>query len=161
MQNEIRCYGNPKVANGLVGVMTAGFSLMFLAGILVGNYSVVLSLGGAVYPALFLLWFASRRGTFIAVDLQLETLQASNFFIRTRKIPIDSITRIGTRGIFVGAATLIEVTYNTTDGREKTLGYGTTNFLNHHGLRRVFDAIVAINPRLHIPSELGDKLSKE
>src|SRR5215471_13504580 len=122
MDKEIRCYGNSKVVNGLVGLMVAGFSLMLVAGILVGNYYVVLLLGSTIYPALFLLWLASRRGNFIAVDPHLKTLRASNFFIKTRRIPISSITRIGTRGIFVGAATLIEVTYRKPNGREKTLG---------------------------------------
>jgi hypothetical protein len=160
MNKEIRCYGNHRVANGLVGLMAGGFSLMILGGLLVGNYFVALLFGSIVYPALFLLWYALRRGSFIAVDLDLKTLQASNFFIRTRGIPISSITRIDTRGIFAGAATLIEVTYRRPNGPEKTVGYGTTNFLNHADLRKLLDAIVDINSHLRIPSELRDRITR-
>src|ERR1700724_1913690 len=76
---------------------------------------------------LALLWVASLNGTFIAVDLHDKTLRASNFFIPTRRMPIESITHIGTRGMFVGAATEIEVTYGRPDGSQKTIGYGTKN----------------------------------
>jgi hypothetical protein len=30
MNKEIRCYGNPRVANGLVGLMAIGFSLWWI-----------------------------------------------------------------------------------------------------------------------------------
>jgi hypothetical protein len=161
MNKEIRCYGNNRVANGLIGIMVGGFSVMLLAGVVVGNYYVSVVLGVCIYPLLWLLWYASRRGTFIVVDLGRRTLQGSNCFIRTRRIPIKAITRIGTRGMFAGAATEIEIIYREPNGREKTVGYGTTNFLDHQDLQKLLDAIVAINPLLHIPSELRNKLSQE
>jgi hypothetical protein len=84
------------------------------------------------------------------------TTAASNFFIRTRPILIDSITHIGTRGMFVGAATEIEITYRQLDGTKKIVGYGTKNFLDPKDLKRVFDALITINPSLRVPIELVD-----
>ena len=151
---EIRCYGRPRVANGLVLVIAAGLSLMVAAGMLEGNYTSALTVAAIGYSAISLVWIASRHGTFIAVDPDAKTLRASNFFMRTRPIPIDSITRIGTRGMFVGAVTEIEITYRESDGRRKTVGYGTKNFLDRKDLKRVFDALVTINPSLRVPNEL-------
>ncbi len=70
------------------------------------------------------------------------------------------ITHIGTRGMFVGAATEIEITYRKPDGRKHTVGYGTSNFLNPKDLRRVLDALVDINPSLRLPPELVEKLPR-
>jgi hypothetical protein len=157
---EIRCYGKPRVANGLVLVIAAGLSLMVGSGLLEGNYTAALAVAAIGYFAVSLVWIGSRHGTFIAVDPDTKTLRASNFFIRTRPIPIDSITRIGTRGMFVGAVTEIEITYRESDGRRKTVGYGTKSFLDRKDLKRVFDALVAINPSLRVPNELaGDHSS--
>jgi hypothetical protein len=60
--------------------------------------------------------------------------------------------------MFAGAATEVEITYRKPNGREKTVGYGTTTFLNPKELRRVLDALVKINPSVHIPHELVEKL---
>ncbi len=158
---EIRCYGNPKVANGLMLVITAGLSLMVISGIALENYASALTVGAIGYSAISLVWIGSRRGTFIAVDPERKTLEASNFFIPTKTIPIGSITHIGTRGMFVGAATEIEITYRKPDGIKKTIGYGTTNFLNLKDLKRVFDALLEINPSLRLPHELVEKLSRQ
>jgi hypothetical protein len=154
MHKEIKCYGKAKVANGLIGVMAGEFTIMFLSGLLVGSYYTVLSLAIFVYPALWLLWFASRRGTFIVVNQTQKTLQASNFFITTSAIPIESITHIGTRGMFVGAASEIEITYRRSNGRDETVGFGATTFLNHADSGKILGAIVALNPQLGIPAEL-------
>jgi hypothetical protein len=107
-----------------------------------------------------LVWIASRYGTFIAVDPERKTLRASNFFIPAKPILVGSITDIGTRGMFAGAATEIEITYRKSDGRKHTVGYGTTNFLNHKDLRRVLDALSDINPSLRLPRELVQKLPR-
>jgi hypothetical protein len=157
---EIRCYGNPKVANGLMLVITAGLSLMIISGIALENYASALTVGAIGYSAISLAWIASRRGTFIAVDPESKTLQASNFFIPTKTIHIGSITHIGTRGMFVGAATEIEITYRKPDGRKHSVGYGTTNFLNPKDLRKVLDALIEINPSLRLPPELLEKLPR-
>ncbi len=151
---EIRCYGSPKVANGFVFVIAAGLFLMVISGIIEGNYVSALTVAAIGYTAVSLIWIASRHGTFIAVDPDTKILRASNFFIRTKQIPIVSITHIGTRGMFVGAATEIEITYRKPNGLQKTVGYGTKNFLNPKDLKRVLDALAEINPRLHVPKEL-------
>lgn len=158
---EIRCYGAPKIANGLILVVAAGLSLMVLAGVLEGNYAPAATIGAIGYSAIFLVWIASRHGTFIAVDPESQTLRASNFFIPTKSIPVGSISNIGTRGMFAGAATEIEITYRKADGRKDTVGYGTINFLNHKDLRRVLDALLDINPNLRLPHELVEKLSHQ
>jgi hypothetical protein len=151
---EIRCYGRPHVANGLVLVIAIGLLLMVVAGVLDGNYFGTLTVAVTGYFVLGVVWLASRRGTFIAVDPNTKTLRASNFFFRTKPIPIDSITHIGTRGMFVGAATEIEITYRKQNGQQKTVGYGTKTFFNHKDLRKLLDAIVSMNAALSVPAEL-------
>jgi hypothetical protein len=136
--------------------MVIGFSFMLLAGILVGNFTRVLSLAAFVYPAIWLLWTASRRGTFIVINLNKKTLQGSNFFIKTTPIPIETITHIGTRGMFGGAATEVEITYTTPNGQKMTIGYGARNVLNPPELQKILKALVTINPALQIPSELQE-----
>jgi hypothetical protein len=160
-EHEIRCYGNQRVANGLVAVMAIYPLVFILVSLSNGRFLSVWWLPLLMFIGLGLIWVASRRGTFIVVDLNRKTLHASNFFIRTRSIPIESITHIGTRGMFVGAATEIEITYRKPDGRKKTIGYGTTNFLNPKDLKRVFDALLEINPSLRLPHELVEKLSRQ
>jgi len=127
---------------------------MIIAGVIAGKYVPALVVATIGYSAVGLLWVASRYGTFIAVDPDSKTLRAANFFIPTKSIPIASITHIGTRGMFVGAVTEIEITYREPDGRRKTVGYGTKNFLDRKDLKGVFDALVTINPNLHVPNEL-------
>lgn len=61
--------------------------------------------------------------------------------------------------MFVGATTEIEITYRLPSGRQHTVGYGTTNFLNPTDLQKVLDALVDINPSLRLPHELVEKLS--
>lgn len=152
--NEIRCYGNPKIINGFIGVMAAYPVAMIVVSIFNGRLVKVWPLIALISLALWLWWIASRKGTFIVVDRNRKTLQASNFFIRTRRVPIEAITRIGTRGMFVGAATEIEITYRKPNGRERTLGYGTMTFLNPADLHTILDALIAINSTLRLPPEL-------
>ena len=148
------------MANGLIAVI-AIYPLVFIfVSLSNGRFLSVWWLPLLMFIGLGLIWVASRRGTFIVVDLNRKTLHASNFFIRTRSIPIESITHIGTRGMFVGAATEIEITYRKPDGRKHTVGYGTTNFLNLKDLRTVLDTLVEINPSLRLPHELVEKLSR-
>jgi hypothetical protein len=56
--------------------------------------------------------------------------------------------------MFAGAAAEIEITYRQSDGRKKTVGYGTKNFLDPKDLKRVLDALVTINRGLRVPNEL-------
>jgi hypothetical protein len=158
---EIRCYGSPRVANGLILVMSLYPFIYTLVSIVNGRFLVVWWFPLTFAAGLLLVWMASRHGTFIAVDPERKTLRASNFFIPTKRIPIGSITSIGTRGMFAGAATEIEITYRKSGGRKHTVGYGTTSFLNHKDLRRVLDALLDINPSLRLPHELVEKLSRQ
>jgi hypothetical protein len=157
-RGEIRCYGNPRVINGFAGVMAIYPVVAIFVSVLNGRVFLVSWLPFVFLIGIFQLWYASLHGTFIGVDLDSELLIASNWFIRTKPVPIGSITRLGTRGMFAGAATEVEITYRKPSGREKTVGYGTTTFLNPKELRRVLDALVKINPSVHIPHELVEKL---
>jgi hypothetical protein len=152
--NEIRCYGNPKVVNGFFGIMAAYPLTMLLISLANARFVRVLPIIVLISLAISVWWVASRKGFFILVNPKSRTLQAVNFFIRTREIPIASITYIGTRGMFMGAATGIEVTYRKSDGMEKTVGYGTKNFLNPPDLQRVLETLVTINPSLELSAEL-------
>jgi hypothetical protein len=103
--------------------------------------------------ALWFLWIASRRGTFIAVDPQRAVLRASEFFLKPREIPIARITHIGISGMF-GLWTAMDVTHQKPDGSKKTVGCGAKETLEKVQFQKVLDAIVAINPNLQIPPEL-------
>ena len=70
------------------------------------------------------------------------------------EIHISSITHIGTRGMFLGAATGIQVTYVKSNGQKKTLGYSTKDYLDPKRLHDILDVLVVINPKLNIPREL-------
>lgn len=72
---EIKCYGNQRVANGLVTVIAVGLLLMFISGLIVGNYAAALLVGSIGYSSLALVWIASRHGTFIAIDTETKTLR--------------------------------------------------------------------------------------
>jgi hypothetical protein len=119
-----------------------------------GRFFKVFWLPALVFFFIWLFWYTSRRGTYIQVNTARKTLSASNFFIKTKEIPIGSITHIGTRGMYVGAATLIQITYEKPSGRTQTLGYSRTNYLDHTNLKKILEALVSINPKLTIPSEL-------
>ena len=157
-RGEIRCYGNPRVVNGFAGVMALYPVIAIFVSVVNGRFLLVWWLPLVFLIGIFLFWYASLRGTFIGVDLDRELLIASNWFIRTKPVPIGSITRLGTRGMFAGAATEIEITYRKPNGREKTVGYGTTAFLNPKELRRVVAALLRINSSLRLPNELASEL---
>jgi hypothetical protein len=158
---QIKCYGSSKVVNGWFGIMAAYPAVMLVITVANGRFFQVWPALLFAAFALWLWWHASRRGTYIAVDQRTRRIFGSNLFIRSRDIPIDAITGISTRQIFAGLATETEVTYRKSNGRQKTVGYGTTNFLDHVCLRRILDAIVAMNPKLRIPPELISHLEKE
>ena len=151
---QIRCYGNPRALKGLVLIMLPYPIILTIVAITNGRFLQVFWLPALVFFLIWLFWCTSRWGTYIEVNTARTTLSASNFFIKTREIPIVSITRISTRGMYVGAATLIQITYEEPNGRTQTLGYSTTNYLNHANLKKILEALVSINPKLTIPLEL-------
>ena len=151
---EIRCYGKPRALKGLVLIMLPYPIIVTIVSISNGRFFQVFWLPALVFFLIWLFWYASRRGTYIVVNTAGKTLSASNFFIKAKEIPIASITCISTRGMYVGAATLIQITYEKPDGRKQTLGYSTTNYLDHANLKKILQALVSINPKLTIPPEL-------
>ncbi len=151
---EIKCYGNQKFVNGSIVALSIFPLIMLIVSITDGDFLRVLPVVASIFAALGLFWYASQKGTFIAVDLDNKTLRASNWFIKTNSIPVNTITHIGTRGMFAGTATEIEITYIKSDGKKRTIGYGTKNFLNPPDLQKILKALVTINPELEMPSEL-------
>jgi hypothetical protein len=152
-ESEIRSYISYRLANGLIGVMAAYPLVAILVSIFNGRFFTVWPVIVFISLALWFLWIASRRGTFIAVDPQRAVLRASAFFLKPREIPIARITHIGISGIF-GLWTVMDVTYQKPDGSKKTVGCGAKETLEKVQFQKVLDAIVAINPNLQIPPEL-------
>ena len=151
---EIRCYGKPRALKGLVLIMLSYPIVLTIVSIFNGRFLQVFWLPALIFFLIWLFWYTSRWGTYIEVNTKRKTLSASNFFLKTREIPIGSITSISTRGMYVGAATLIQITYEKPNGRKQTLGYSTTNYLDHASLQQIFDALVSVNPKLTIPPAL-------
>jgi hypothetical protein len=152
--DEIRCYGKPKALKGIVLIMLLYPTILSIVSISNGRFFKVFWLPALIFFLIWLFWYTSRWGTYVVVNTRRETLSASNFFIKMKEIPIAAITRIGTRGMFVGAATIVEITYIKPNGKKQTLGYSTTNYLDHANLKKVLEALVSINPKLTIPPEL-------
>lgn len=151
--NEIRSYADKRLVNGLISIMAAYPLVAFFVAILNGRFLKVWPVIFVISMALWVLWIASRRGTFIAVDSQRALLRASAFFLRPREIPIPLITHVGISGMF-GLWTVMDITYQKSDGSKKTVGCGAKETLDKVTFQKVLDAIVAINPTLHIPPEL-------
>jgi len=152
--DEIRCHGNPRALKGLVLLMLLYPIILTIVSVSNGRFFKVFWLPALVLFLIWLFWYTSRWGTYVAVNTRRETLYASNFFVKMREIPIAAITRIGTRGMFVGEATIVEITYIKPIGKKQTLGYSTTNYLDHANLKKILEALVSINPKLTIPPEL-------
>jgi hypothetical protein len=151
--NEVKSYVRSRIVNGLIGIMAAYPLVMIVVSIFNGRVVIVWPIIVIVSLALWLLWIAARRGTFIAINLQRGVLRGSAFFLKPREIPIASITHVGTSGMF-GGWTVMEVTYQRPDGSKKTVGFGAKETLDKVSFEQILDALVRINPNLRIPPEL-------
>lgn len=149
---EIRSYVSPRLANGAVGYIAACFLIMAAISVLVGRMLETWPLFVLIGAILYFVWLGIRRGTFIAIDSTQRTLRGSGFFLRGRAIPIEAITRINARGIFLGAWTTMTVTYRKPGGNPKTVEVGIKE--GFQNFDRILDVLVDINPKLRIPSEL-------
>lgn len=151
--NEIRSYVSSNVANGLVGIMALYPLVMILVALSRGNLFNVLWLPAFVFFVLVLLWLALRKGTYIAIDPQKDTLIGSAFFFPPRKILISSITHVGVGRMFL-SWTVMKITFQTIDGKKRTVGVGAKQTLDKVQFQKILDALVNINPSLQIPPEL-------
>jgi hypothetical protein len=153
--NEIRSYLNPSNGNITFGAFGVGFLFLQLIAISNGRFLKKLPVFLLIYPAIALVWYAQRKSTYIAVDLDKQTLNGSAvFFLPVRKIPIASITHIGTRGMYLGGLTVMAITYISPNGKKKTVGVGAKQTLDEVQFQKILDALVELNPKLHVPSEL-------
>jgi len=152
-KKEIRYYSNKNIIKAFIGVMSlypltvtilSFYDKKFLEMI----WSIIL-----MWLLLVLFWVASVKGTYITVNKDTKKLGSSNFFIKMKEIPIESIIKIGTRGMYAGTASLIEVTYIDEKGNKKTLGYGTKNLLQDN-LKKMLNTLVEINPQIDLSSDL-------
>jgi len=149
---EIRSYVSSSVANGIVGIMAVYPSIMILVVLSMGNV-FALWLPTLIFLALILLWVALRKGTYIAIDLEEDTLDGSAVFFPPRKIPVSSIVDVGVGSMFL-SWTVMKITFQPPHGEKRTVGVGVKQTLDKVQFRGVLDALVRINPKLKIPTEL-------
>jgi RsiW-degrading membrane proteinase PrsW (M82 family) len=152
---EVRAYMKSSNANIAFGGMGICFVVLQLIAISSGTFTKTLPIFLAIYVILGVVWYVQRKGVYIAVDMDKETLNGARFFgLPPKEIPIASIIRIGTRGMFVGGLTVMTVTYLLPSGKEKTVNAGGKQSFYAVQFQKILDALVEINPKIHIPSEL-------
>ena len=152
--DEIRCYANPKAVYASVGLVFI-LALAGLSGIFSGDkLSTELSVPFSILFVILALWILTHPKSYISVDKTNNTFRSSTFCFRVWDIPISTITRIGTRGTFAGALTIMTITYRKSNGNEKTVNCGSKQTFDKVSLQKVLDALVKINLKLHIPPEL-------
>ena len=76
------------------------------------------------------------------------------FGFKSREIPVSAITHIGTRGTFLGAMSVMTITYRKPDGKEVTVRSVSKQSYDKVSFHKVMDAIAELNPKLQIPAEL-------
>jgi hypothetical protein len=152
-RNEIRSYAYSSVMNVAIGIFSLYPVILLIVSVGNGSVSVVWPTIAAIAAAIVVLWIVSRRGAYISINTTDKTLSSAVFGLKTRSIAISSITHIGTRGAF-GGWTVMQITYRQSNGKERTGGYGAKQTLERKSFQEILDALVNINPNLHIPSEL-------
>jgi hypothetical protein len=152
--DEVRSYlksSNADIAFGGIGICLLILQLISIAS---GTFIKSLLMFLIIYLVLGLIWYSQRNGEYIAIDLDKETLNGARFFgLPSKKIPIASITHIGTRSMFAGGLTVMTVTYVLPNGQERTVNVGGKQSLDSR-FQNILDALVEINPKLTIPSQL-------
>jgi hypothetical protein len=152
--DEIRCCANPKAVYASAGPM---FILAFagLSGSFSGNgLSTDLSVLFSTLLMILAVWILMHPKSFISVDKTDGVFRSRIFGVRSREIPISAITRIGTRGTFLGAMTVMTITYRKPTGKEVTVRSVSKQSYDKASFHKVMDAIAELNPKLHIPTEL-------
>lgn len=91
---------------------------------------------------------------YIAVDKSRGVFVWYAFGFKSREIPVSAITHIGTRGTFLGAMTVMTITYRKPTGKEVTVRSVSKQSYDKASFHKVMDAIAELNPKLHIPAEL-------
>jgi len=99
-------------------------------------------------------WILMHPKSLISVDKTDGVFRSRIFGVRSREIPISAITRIGTRGTFLGAMTVMTITYRKPTGKEVTVRSVSKQSYDKASFHKVMDAIAELNPKLHIPTEL-------
>jgi hypothetical protein len=114
--DEIGCYASLKAVYASAGLMLllalSSLSLAFNG----DKLAIELSIFFFAIFIIFALWLLTHTKSYISVDKTSNTFLTSTFGFRVWDIPISTITRIGTRGTFAGALTIMTITYRKSNG---------------------------------------------
>jgi hypothetical protein len=153
--NEIRSYISSSNTNVVFGGMGICFVALQIISLARGLFTKTLPIYLVIYAVIAVIWYTQRRNAYMAVDLDKKTLSGIPFFFLLRKkIPITSITHIGTRRMFAGGMTVMTVTYTLPDGKKSTVNAGAKQSFDPISFHEILKAIIKINPKLQIPPEL-------
>jgi hypothetical protein len=151
--DEITCYANPKTVCASAGLLfilaIAGLSEGFGGGVF-ADLSVAFSILLAAVAA----WITLHPKSYISVDKTDGVFRSRVFGFASREIPISAITHIGTRGTFLGAMSIMTITYRKSDGKTVTVRSISKQSYDKASFRNVMNAITELNPKLTIPTEL-------
>jgi len=140
--------------NTFLAVFCVGFFLLQLIATSNGRFFKALPIYLVANVVAIFIWYMQRKYAYIAVDLEKNTLNAASFFgLPSKKIPISTINHIGTKGMYAGGMTVMTITYILPDGKMKKVLCGGKESLDAN-FQKILDALVEINPKLHVPAEL-------
>jgi hypothetical protein len=156
-KNEIRSYLKSYNSAFGFGGIGACFLLFQIIAISNGRFFKTLPAFLLIYLVIGFAWYIQRKVEYIAIDLEQKTLNSISFLgLPRRKIPVASMTHIGTRGMFAGGLTVMTITYTLPDGKKGTVNAGGKESLDSN-FEKILDTLVEMNPNLHIPPELRNK----
>jgi len=151
---EVRSYANPKAVYASAGLMfilaLAGLSEIFGG----DKLSTAVSVPFSILFLILAIWILTHPKSYISVDKTDGVFRSSAFGFRSRVIPISAITHIGTRSTYLGAMTVMTITYRKPSGREVTVRSVSKQSYDKASFHKVMDAIAELHPKLHIPAEL-------
>lgn len=151
---ELRAYLNPNIGNITFGGFFIGFILLQLLTMLAGTFIRTLPVFVCIYLVIAIVWYAQRHYFYIALNIENQTLYGTKFFGFGRQIPIASIIRLGSRGMFLGAQKTLTITFLKNKGKSSTVLFGSPSSLDSVQFHKILDKLVELNPRLEIPCEL-------
>jgi hypothetical protein len=127
-------------------------SLMAGAAALTGRFFVTLHITALMYATVFLIWYALIYGIFVTIEG--ESLRVTRFFLRGKLTPLSDVISIQKRDIFAGFMTEVYMKVREPDGTFYEQGLLNKPGLSESEYKRLFDAILTINPNIEIDHNL-------
>jgi len=151
--DEVTCYANLKTVYASAGLLFI-LAIAGLSGSFGGGIFADLSLAFSILLVAVAAWIILHPKSYVSVDKTDGVFRSRVFGFASHEIPISAITHIGTRGTFLGAMSVMTITYRKFDGKTVTVRSVSKQSYDKASFRNVMDAITELNPKLTIPAEL-------